>query len=67
MIYAWLRQTYALVKKGLLVKLRAPVRLAVEAFAPIVLSLLLLLLFSMQTSQPLTVTPAGTVNGNISV
>jgi hypothetical protein len=60
MIYAWLRQTYALVKKGLLVKLRAPARLAVEAFAPIVLSLLLLLLFSMQTSQPLTVTPAGT-------
>jgi len=60
MFFSWLRQTYALVKKGLLIKIRAPVRLAVEAFAPIVLSLLFLLLFSMQTNQPSISLPAGT-------
>lgn len=59
-MFSWLRQTFALVKKGLLVKFRAPARLAVEAFAPIVLSLLFLLLFSMQTNQPAITLPAGT-------
>ena len=60
MLYSWLRQSYALVKKGLLVKVRAPVRLAVEAFAPIVLSLLLYMLFSMDTNRPPSLLPAGT-------
>lgn len=60
MLYAWCRQTYALVKKGLLVKMRSPVRLAVEAFAPIALSLLLWMLFSMDTNRPPVLLPAGT-------
>lgn len=41
-------------------KMRAPVRLAVEAFAPIVLSLLLNMLFSMDTNRPPVLLPAGT-------
>jgi hypothetical protein len=60
MLFSWCRQTYALVKKGFLVKIRAPVRLAVEAFAPIVLSLLLNMLFSMDTNRPPVLLPAGT-------
>jgi hypothetical protein len=57
---AWLRQAVALIKKGLLVKSRAPVRLAVEALAPIALSLVLLMLFSMQINQNNIILPAGT-------
>jgi hypothetical protein len=57
---AWLRQAFALIKKGLLVKSRAPVRLAVEALAPIALSLVLFLLFNMQININSIILPAGT-------
>jgi hypothetical protein len=57
---AWLRQAGALIIKGLLVKSRAPVRLAMEALAPIALSLMLLFLFQMMINQFDIVLPTGT-------
>ena len=60
MISEFLRQTYALVKKGLLVRRRAPLRFAVEALAPIVAAFFLVLLYSTSISDASVALPVGT-------
>jgi len=54
------RQTYALVKKGVLVRIRAPLRFAVEVLAPIAAASLLLLLYSISIADNSVDAPVGT-------
>ena len=56
------RQTYALVKKGVLVRIRAPLRFAVEFLAPIAAASFLLLLYSITIADNSGDAPAGTGN-----
>lgn len=56
------RQTYALVKKGVLVRSRAPLRFAVEALAPIAAAMFLVLLYSMSIADNSVNVPVGTGN-----
>ena len=60
MLSEFCRQTYALVKKGVLVRSRAPLRFAVEALAPIVAALFLVLLYSTSISDSSVPVPVGT-------